>query len=123
VARVRADRVFYRPAPPKAPGLAGRHPRHGTPVKCADPATWHGAAVEQQAPQPRHGPVQVMAWQRMHPMVHRNTGGFEDWPEDRQLPLIEGTLMRLSVTSRAAGCPALERCGCGPASRPPVTPW
>ena len=39
VARVRSDRVFYRPAPPKTPGLAGRRPRHGTPVRCADPAS------------------------------------------------------------------------------------
>jgi len=108
VARVRADRVFYRPGPPKAPGLAGRRPRHGTPVKCADPATWGGAAVGQQRQQARHGPVQAVAWQRMHPMVHRYTGGFEDWPEDRELPLIEGTLIRLSAASRAAGYPALE---------------
>jgi hypothetical protein len=108
VARVRADRVFYRPGPPKAPGLAGRRPRHGTPVKCANPATWGGAAVGQQRQQARHGPVQAVAWQRMHPMVHRYTGGFEDWPEDRELPLIEGTLIRLSATSRAAGYPALE---------------
>ena len=108
VARVRADRVSYRPAPPEAPGLAGRRSRHGAPVKCADPATWGGATVQQQAPQPRHGPVQVTAWTRVHPMVHRHTGGFEDWPQDQELPLIEGTLIRLSVTSRAAGCPAAE---------------
>jgi hypothetical protein len=108
VARVRADRVFYRPAPPKAPGLAGRRPRHGAPVKCADPVTWHGAAVEQEVPQPRHGPVRAAAWQRMHPMVHRHTGGFQDWPGDRELPVIEGTLIRLSATSRAAGCPPVQ---------------
>jgi DDE superfamily endonuclease len=108
VARVRSDRVFYRPAPPKAPHLAGRRARHGAPVKCADPASWGGAAAGQQGQQARHGPVQVVAWQRMHPMVHRYTGGFEDWPEDRELPLIEGTLIRLSAASRAAGRPALE---------------
>ena len=108
VARVRAGRVFYRPAPRKAPGLAGRQSRHGAPVRCADPATRSGAAVQQQAPQPRHGPVQVTAWTRVHPMVHRRTGGFEDWPAGKELPVIEGTLIRLLVTSRAAGRPAAE---------------
>jgi hypothetical protein len=106
VARVRSDRVFYRPAPPRAPGLAGRQSRHGAPVKCADPATWGGAAVQQQVPQPRHGPVQAAAWTRVHPLVHRRTGGFTDWPQDQELPLIEGTLIRLSVTAPAAGRPA-----------------
>ena len=106
VARVRADRVFYRTAPPKAPGLAGRLPRHGAPVKCADPATWGGAAVRQEAQQARHGPVRAVAWTRVHPLVHRFTAGFWDWPEDRQLPLIEGTLIRLSAG--APGCPAPE---------------
>jgi hypothetical protein len=45
VARVRSDRVFYRVAPPKAPGVSGRHARHGAPVRCEDPVTWHGPAV------------------------------------------------------------------------------
>ena len=107
VARVRADRVFYRPAPPKAPGLAGRRARHGAPVKCADPASWDGAAVEQQAPRARHGPVRAVAWTRVHPMVHRHTGGFEDWPGDKELPVIEGTLIRLSAAPGPGG-PALE---------------
>ena len=107
VARVRSDRVFYRPAPPRAAGVAGRRPRHGTPVKCADPATWHGAAVQQEAQQARHGPVRAVAWTGVHPMVHRNTGGFGDWPPGRELPVIEGTLIRLSAARPAPGCPAL----------------
>jgi len=107
-ARVRSDRVFYRPAPPKAPGVSGRRPRHGAPVKCGDPATWDGAAVEQQGEQARQGPVQAVAWNRVHQMVHRHTAGFEDWPEHRELPVIEGTLIRLSVIRQAPGCPPLE---------------
>jgi DDE superfamily endonuclease len=106
-ARVRADRVFYRPAPPRAPHAPGRRARHGTPVKCADPATWDGADVEQQGRGTRHGPVTVTAWHRVHQQVHRHTGGFEDWPGDRELPLVEGTLIRLSA-ARPAGGKALE---------------
>jgi hypothetical protein len=107
VARVRADRVFWRPGPPRAAGLAGRQVRHGTPVRCADPATWGGPAVEQEAAQARHGAVRAAAWHRVHQKVHRSTGGFEDWPEDRELPVIEGTLIRLTA-ARQPGCPALE---------------
>jgi DDE superfamily endonuclease len=107
-ARVRADRVFWRPAPPKAPHLAGRRPRHGAPVRCGDPATWDGAAVEQDGREARHGPVTATAWQRVHQKLDRNCGGWADWPRHRQLPVIEGTLIRLSVTAPVPGCPALE---------------
>ena len=47
----------------------------------------------------RHGPVTVTAWTPVHQAVHRHTAGFGDWPEDRELPLIEGTLIRLSAAA------------------------
>jgi hypothetical protein len=106
VARVRSDRVYWRAAPPKARGVSGRHARHGTPVRCGDPATWHGAQVVQDGHEARHGPVTATAWTGVHQAVHRHTGGFEDWPEDQELPVIEGTLIRLSVTGQRARGPA-----------------
>jgi hypothetical protein len=108
VARVRADRVFCRPAPPRPPGRAGRSPRHGAPVRCADPATQYGAAVEQDGHEARHGPVTATAWQRVHQRLDRRCGGWEDWPAHRELPVIEGTLIRLAATRPAAGRPAPE---------------
>jgi hypothetical protein len=108
VARVRADRVFYRRPPPKSPHLAGRRARHGAPVRCADPATWDGADVEQEGRETRHGTVRAAAWNRVHQQVHRHTAGFEDWPEDKEPPVIEGTLIRLSAARQAPGRPALE---------------
>ena len=107
VARVRSDRVYWRVPPPKARGVCGRHARHGAPVRCADPATQDGAAVEQDG-QARHGPVAVTAWHRVHQAVHRHTAGFEDWPEDRELPVIEGTLIRLSAGAQVPGAPEPE---------------
>jgi DDE superfamily endonuclease len=103
VARVRSDRVFWRPAPPRAAGAAGRMPRHGTPVRCADPATWGGAAVQQEGQEARHGPVTVTAWQRVHQRVDRGCGGWADWPQHRELPVIEGILIRLAC--REPGSP------------------
>jgi len=108
VARVRADRVFYRRPPPKAPGVSGRRARHGAPVRCADPATWDGAVLQQEGPEARDGPARAAAWHRVHQAVHRHSAGFEDWPEEEELPVIEGTLIRLSGARPAPGGKALE---------------
>jgi DDE superfamily endonuclease len=98
VARVRADRVFWAPAPPRAPGSPGHPPRHGPPVRCADPATQDSPPIAQEGRDDRCGQLSVAAWPRVRQKVHRNTGGFEDWPPGRPLPVIEGTLIRLQVT-------------------------
>jgi hypothetical protein len=97
--RVRPDRVFYRPAPDRAPGTRGRTLRHDDPVKCADAATWTSPDLETDAESARHGPLAVMAWARVHQRIHRGCGGWDDWPPHREYPLIEGTLIRLAVTA------------------------
>lgn len=101
-ARVRSNRVFHRPPPARAPGTDGRRLKHGPPLRCDDPGTWHDPALTQNAGRPGVlGDVQVTAWHRMHAMVGRRTGGFEDWPDGQDLPVIEGTLIRLSAPGRA----------------------
>jgi len=105
VVRVRSDRVFYRPVPPKAPGTPGRQGRHGTPVSCADPATWAGAQVSATAGSARYGPLAVTAWHRVHQQLTRQSSGWEDHPGP--LPVIEGTLIRLAAAP-AAGYQDLE---------------
>jgi hypothetical protein len=106
VVRVRADRVFYRHVPPRAAGTPGRQGRHGAPVSCARPATWHGAQVTAAAESARCGPLAVTAWHRVHQQLTRQNSGWEDHPGP--LPLIEGTLIRLAAATRAAGCQPLE---------------
>jgi DDE superfamily endonuclease len=103
VARVRADRVFWAPAPPRAPGKAGHPARHGPPVRCSDPATQDSPPLDGQGRDARHGPLTVAAWPRVHQKVHRNTAGFGDWPPGRPFPAVEGTLIRLQVTRPAGG--------------------
>jgi hypothetical protein len=100
--RVRSDRVFWSPAPPRAPGSPGHPPRHGPPVRCSDPATQAGPALAGEGRDARHGPLSVAAWTRVHQKVHRSTGGFEDWPPGRPLPLVEGTLIRLTAARPGA---------------------
>jgi len=101
VGRVRSDRVWYRAAAGRRPGAAGRPQRHGLPVRCADPATWDDPGVRTQAATPRHGPLAVTAWPRVHQKISRASPGWEDWPE-REFPLIEGTLIRLAPARRGA---------------------
>jgi hypothetical protein len=100
--------VYYGPPPPKAPGARGRTARHGEPVKCDDPATWHSPGLQAGAESARHGPLAVTAWARVHQMIHRGCGGWEDWPVREEFPVIEGTLIRLAVTRPAPGYAALE---------------
>jgi hypothetical protein len=96
VVRVRADRVFYRPAPPRAAGVPGRPARHGDPLRCADPSTWHGPGLQADAGLARHGPVTVTAWPRVHQMITRHSGCWQDWPPRQEYPVIEGTLIQLA---------------------------
>ncbi len=94
VVRVRADRVSCSPPPPRVPGAPGKPAKHGPAVRCGDPATQASPGTVQEG-QARHGPVQAAAWNRMHQMTRKNCGGWEDWP-DKNFPVIEGTLIRLS---------------------------
>jgi hypothetical protein len=106
VARVRANRVFRRAVPPHVPGTPGRPSRHGPQVRCADPAARDGADATADAASPRYGPLEVSTWHRVHPKLDRRSGGWQDHPG--QLPLIEGTLIRVAAARPAPGCQPLE---------------
>jgi hypothetical protein len=116
--RVRSDRVMYFPAPARAPGTNGRPPRHGPALRLADPGTWPGPAVSTSAETARYGPVTAAARARLHQKL-TSRAGWED--HDGELPVIEGTLIRLHATSRLPGYPPLEPMwlwSSGPASCP-----
>src|SRR5579863_6603255 len=72
-ARLRCTRVFYRVPAPKPPGMGGRPREHGTALRFADPVTWAGPALTAAADTPRHGTVQVTAWDRMHAKLDRDS--------------------------------------------------
>ena len=92
--RLRSDRVMYFPAPPRQPGTNGRPLRHGAALKLADPATWPAAAVTTVTQTTRYGTAQAAAWDRLHQQL-ASRAGWED--HDGELPIIEGTLIRLHV--------------------------
>jgi hypothetical protein len=95
--RLRSDRVMYFPAParPARPaGTGGRPPRHGAALKLSDPHTWPAPAVTTLTETTRYGTAAAMAWGRLHQRL-ASRAGWED--HDGELPVIEGTLIRLAV--------------------------
>jgi hypothetical protein len=93
--RVRADRVFYFPAPPPEPGR-GRPARHGARFECANPATHPEPEVRITAHAERYGRIEVSAWHHLHQAVSR-TGAWAGHPAGVALPVVDGTLIRITV--------------------------
>jgi hypothetical protein len=91
--RVRSDRSFFAPAPHR-PATVGRPSRHGPEIKLDDPTTWPDPDVEIETDTSRYGTARITARQRLHPrLTHR--GPWRDHPGE--LPIIDGTLIRLTV--------------------------
>jgi DDE superfamily endonuclease len=92
--RIRSDRVLRRPKPPRAAGATGRPPKHGPEFALNKPATWPEPAHTTITETTRYGTAIATSWDRLHPrLTHRGC-----WADhDGELPLIEGTLIRLRV--------------------------
>ena len=92
--RLRADRVMQLPAPARQPGTWGRPRKHGGELALADPATWPDPQVTTSTATSRYGMAAASAWDRVHP---RRTHRAAWLDHDGDLPVIEGTLIRLQV--------------------------
>ncbi|GAA2915338.1 hypothetical protein GCM10010517_81540 [Streptosporangium fragile] len=92
--RIRCDRVMLLPAPPRTPGTNGRPPKHGPVFALADPATWPAPQHATTTATTRYGLAKAGSWNRLHPrLTHRAC-----WIDhEGDLPVIEGTLIRLQV--------------------------
>lgn len=94
--RLRSDRVMIGSVPPRPPGTNGRPPRHGTALKLAQPTTWPVPDHATTTATTRYGTATASAWTRMHPRLTRRAAWL-DHPPDQDLPIMEGTLIRLQV--------------------------
>jgi hypothetical protein len=92
--RIRSDRVLRLPKPPRPPGATGRPPKHGPEFALNKPATWPEPAQITTTETTRYGTATATSWDRLHPrLTHRGC-----WLDhDGELPVIEGTLIRLQV--------------------------
>ena len=97
IGRLRSDRVLARPVEPRRPGTPsarGRPRRHGPLLVLADPGTWPAPDHTSRTATTRYGTAQASAWHRCHPRLEHR-GPWRGHPG--QLPIIEGTLIRLQV--------------------------
>ena len=98
--RMRSDRVLRRSAPSRAPGTRGRPPRHGGEFVFGDPATWGDPDITTHTDTRLYGPAHVRAWDRLHPRLTHRTA----WAAHLgQLPILDGTLLRLEVERLPSG--------------------
>jgi DDE superfamily endonuclease len=94
VGRLRSDRVLRLPKPIRAAGATGRPPKHGPEIALDKPDTWPDPQHTTSTETTRYGTAVATSWDRVHPrLTHR--GCWIDHTGD--LPIIEGTLIRLQV--------------------------
>lgn len=92
--RLRSDRVLRLPAPPRLPGALGRPAKHGGEFALAEAATWPQPATTTLTQTSRYGTATATSWDRLHPRLTHRTCWLDHTGE---LPVIEGTLIRLQV--------------------------
>jgi DDE superfamily endonuclease len=92
--RIRADRVLRLPKPPRPRAATGRPPKHGPEFHLNDPSTWPAPQHHTTTDTTRYGTAEAASWDRLHPRLTRRTCWIS---HDGDLPVIEGTLIRLQV--------------------------
>jgi DDE superfamily endonuclease len=92
--RLRSDRVMLLPAPQRQPGTNGRPRKHGRELALADPAACPAPQITTSTVTARYGTAVAQAWDRVHPRLTRRAAWLD---HDGDLPVIEGTLIRLTV--------------------------
>lgn len=94
IGRIRSDRVFHFPPEKPEHPTRGRPALHGTAFDLKDPETWGPAATTSTSQSPHYGAVEHRSWPRLHPLLTRRN----NWETHQgELPIIEGTVIRLDV--------------------------
>lgn len=98
---MRSDRVMRRATPPRVyVPTGGRPPKHGGEFVFGQPDTWgqeHAATVTETR---LYGKATVRAWDRLHPRLTKRAAWLD---HDGELPIIEGTVIRLAVEKLPSG--------------------
>lgn len=78
----------------------GRPPKHGKEFRFAKPETWGELDAATVQVTDRYGTARAMAWDRIHPRLTTRSAWIDHTSE---LPVIEGTLIRLQVDRLPGG--------------------
>ncbi len=100
--RLNSKRVFYTDPGHRPPGKRGAPRRHGPKLSLSDPDSGPAPDHELTALSPRYGTVRVHAWRSMHQELGRS-GHWAGWPPDTELPIVRGTVIRVSVEHLPGG--------------------
>lgn len=100
--RLNSKRVFYTDPDPRLPGRRGAPARHGRKLSLSDPGNGPAPDHELTAESTRYGTVQIQAWNNLHQQLGRS-GHWNDWPADTELPIVRGTIIRVSVQHLPGG--------------------
>ncbi|WP_433415262.1 NF041680 family putative transposase [Microtetraspora malaysiensis] len=92
--RIRSDRILRLPKPSRLPGAIGRPPKHGPEFALDKPATWPEPQHTTTTDTTRYGTARSSSWDRLHPRLTHRTSWLD---HEGELPIIEGTLIRLQV--------------------------
>ncbi|MEF9880853.1 NF041680 family putative transposase [Streptomyces sp. P9-A4] len=100
--RLRSDRVMRKsvPVPWICPPCGGRPPKHGGEFVFGRPDTWGEVAVVTATDTDRYGTATAQAWDRLHPRLTRRAAWLD---HEGPLPIIEGTVIRLTVAKLPSG--------------------
>ncbi|GGY61160.1 hypothetical protein GCM10010326_64930 [Streptomyces xanthochromogenes] len=99
VGRIRGDRVMRLPRPSlKEYALVypqgGRPPKHGPEFRFNKPETWPEPAITTATDTTYCGKAEAQAWDRVHPRLAHRSARLQ---RDGELPIVEGTLVRVKV--------------------------
>ncbi|GAV43641.1 NF041680 family putative transposase [Streptomyces acidiscabies] len=99
VVRVRSDRVYYTdPGEPVYRRRGGRPARHGQRLTLsAGQDTWPAPDHRTVNDTRRYGRAETRSWDRMHQQLQRHGPWAKDVHLDEELPVVHGTLIRLTV--------------------------
>ncbi|WDO10739.1 hypothetical protein ME763_36735 [Streptomyces murinus] len=90
-----------QPTPPRVyDPKGGRPPKHGREFVFSDPATWGEEQAVTDTDTRLYGKATVRAWDRLHPRLTRRAAWLD---HAGPLPVIEGTVIRLSVEHLPSG--------------------